>query len=172
MISDTTSGILAAAAFLLLVAGASKIRGRKEFVSQIRAYAVVPYGAAAVLGQALPFIEVATAVVVFADPQLGGLFVAALFSSFGGAMTLNLLRGRRELVCGCFGPSGRRTITWTHAVANFVLAAAGAGAALGHIGPTLPTAIAGISVLLAAFVVESVLNSAMSPPVASNEERY
>jgi hypothetical protein len=171
LISDITGGILVAAAVMLFVGGASKVFDREEFASQIRTYAVVPDWTATVLGETLPFAEVVVAGLVLADPRLGGLLVAALFGAFAGGMSVNLARGRRELVCGCFGPRGRRTISWPHAVTNLIFAGAGVDAGLGQVALTLPIAIVGICVLLTALVVESVADATTPRSPAANEKR-
>src|SRR5437868_15103779 len=50
---------------------------------------------------------------------ISALFAAGLFFLFGSAVAVNLLRGRKELSCGCFGKKGA-PISW-HIVARDVL---------------------------------------------------
>jgi len=52
---------------------------------------------------------------------ISALFAAGLFFLFGSAVAVNLLRGRRELPCGCFGKKGT-PISW-HLVARDILLA-------------------------------------------------
>jgi Methylamine utilisation protein MauE len=141
------------AAVILLFAGALKVRHRPEFASQITAYEIVPAAVAVALGSVLPFLEILAGVLVLFLPRAGGPLSAALFLSFAAAVEINLLRGRTELRCGCFGPSGQRPIRGGHVAMNLALAAAAAVAGLGDGPPSLAAARMGLSMLLLAMLL-------------------
>jgi hypothetical protein len=52
-----------------------------------------------------------------AQVKLGAFLVAGLLASFEFALILNLMRGRRNLDCGCYGGRSLR-IGWGHVVQN------------------------------------------------------
>ncbi len=109
---DPAIGTLLAGAFALLFASAAlnKVRDLALFAQVLAAYRVLP--GAARLAWLVPFTEV----LVGAGLLLPGTRAAAaalgtgLLVLYALAMAVNLLRGRRELSCGCGGPNERRPI--------------------------------------------------------------
>lgn len=57
-------------------------------------------------------------------PKLASFPAIVVFAAFAAAVSLNLARGRTELVCGCFGAEGRHRISRSHVVGNIILAGA------------------------------------------------
>jgi hypothetical protein len=149
---DLATGAAASiCAVVLLIAGLLKVRDRSTFASQIAAYQVVPSVAALFLGHFLPWAEILGALLILFAPWLGGLVCAALFLGFAVAVGTNVLRGRTELICGCFGPRGRQRISRTHVLMNLCLAAAAALFAMSRAGPPSLAALrTGISAVLLA----------------------
>lgn len=160
---DLVSAGAVASALVLVAAGLSKVRDRRMFGSQIATYELIPAPAAAVLGDVLPFAEVAAGLAVVTVPRVGGSAAALLFVMFAIAVGINLTRGRTELVCGCFGPRGRHTIGISHVAGNVLLALVGVGVLLSDVRPQLPAVVLGVSALLAVAVVGSV-RQAWHPP--------
>lgn len=107
-------------ASILLLAGAMKIGGLRAFGQQVAAYQVVPRRLSWFAGYALPPAEI---IIGLALPFLPRLAVIAMvfFGSFAAAVGINLIRGRSELRCGCFGTTGLHTISKVHVVGNILL---------------------------------------------------
>ncbi len=98
---------------LLLLAGLTKLADRTGFRQAVAEYQVLPRWLEAPFARLLPWLETAVGTLLF----LGlGTAVAAslavpLFLSFGVAIGVNLLRGRR-FDCHCFGAARSDTIGW------------------------------------------------------------
>ena len=135
------------ASFTLIIAGASKVSHPREFGSQVIAFQILPRPVARAAGYVLPSIEVAVGVLALIW-RPAGVLVAILFLTFTVAIASNLLRGRSELRCGCFGPSGRHTINWASVGVDVGLAAS---AAIGANAKGVPSRVgvqAGVSLVL------------------------
>lgn len=105
-------GWLALAARLLLAgvwlyAGASKVTDLAGSIRAVNAYQLMPYGAAQVVGAALPFVELTLGVLLLAG--LGQRFTAVasavLLAGFVAGIGAAWARGLR-IDCGCFGGGG------------------------------------------------------------------
>jgi len=97
--------IRGALALLFLSAALGKLRDRRTFHGIVLDYRLLPPRRAALVAALLPWIELLLAAGVLAGlaPALAG--AAVVLALYGGAMAINLARGRRELDCGCGGPS-------------------------------------------------------------------
>lgn len=120
------AGFGASAAFVLIAAGFSKITpaAQRSFPSQVKAYGLLPSSLATLVARCLPLVELVAGFGALLGLAWAVTVGASLFMAFGIAITVNLLRGRRELVCGCFGPTGRHKITVVHVVGDLALAGA------------------------------------------------
>jgi hypothetical protein len=117
---------------LLLLAGVSKLRDREGMLAAVQGYRLLPPWGERLAATVLPYAEVVLGVLLVLG--LGSPFVPAaattLFLVFLAGLSINLLRGRRELDCGCFafakaeGHAPR--IGWFHAVRAAALAVAAA----------------------------------------------
>lgn len=122
---DPAIGLMLTGAFALLFASAAfhKFRDLAVFSQVVRAYRILPeaLNGAPVLAAA----EVLTGVglLVGNTRPAAALLGASLLLAYGLALGINLARGRRELSCGCGGPSERRPIARWMVVRNIVLAA-------------------------------------------------
>lgn len=146
---EVASGAAAVACSLvLLTAGVLKVRHPSTFTSQIISYQIVPRRVAALLGHTLPGLEMLAGLLILLAPRIGGPLCALLFLSFAGAVGINVLRGRTELTCGCFGPSGRQPIRASHVVVNLLLAGSAGLATLQTGRPTLVAMQLGLAALL------------------------
>jgi Methylamine utilisation protein MauE len=103
---------------ILLLSGSAKLIDRKGFVSVVRGYEILPNYAVPTFAAALPVIEVLVAVALLSrmvvDSPLNawaGFVAVCLFAMFGIAITVNLIRGRTEISCGCFGNTSQK-LTW------------------------------------------------------------
>lgn len=89
-----------------------KLRGPAEFRAALAAYGLIPAWAVPASARLLPCLELATALALVtpgfdAVAPIAGLSLLALYS---GAIAVNLARGRREIDCGCGGPSLRQPL--------------------------------------------------------------
>jgi uncharacterized membrane protein YphA (DoxX/SURF4 family) len=100
---------------VLVVAGALKVTSPAASALAVRAYQLLPYDAAGVVGHALPVVEIATGVLLvlglFTRPAalVGGLlmvaFVIGITSAWARGLTID---------CGCFGGGGTIAAAQTH----------------------------------------------------------
>jgi hypothetical protein len=96
------AGILAAAAW-------AKARSLSSFRAAVEGYRLLPQALVGPAAAALPVLEVAAAALLLAPGlRLAGYAAAAsLLLIYSGAIAWNLLRGRREIDCGCFGAAAQ-----------------------------------------------------------------
>ncbi|MCD2109078.1 DoxX family membrane protein [Rhodococcus erythropolis] len=124
LVSATTSAIIG---FVLLLAGIPKLNDHNGVLSSVRGYKVLPTPLEVPIARALPVAEsvVGVLLVLGVAHRLAALVAAFMFASFFTGVTINLLRGRRDLDCGCFafGAGKIPHIGWFHAVRAGTLAA-------------------------------------------------
>jgi hypothetical protein len=123
----------ASLAVLFAAAATHKVRDPRRFRATIAEYRLLPAALATPAALVLVGCEVAVAAALVAPGwrAAGLLGAAALLALYGGAVAVNLGRGRRDLDCGCAGPAMRRPIGGWLVARNAVLAAA----ALAGLGP-------------------------------------
>ena len=114
-----------ALALLLVVAALHKQSSREAFRATLDAYALLPAVLVPPLARAVPLLELVAAVLLIAPraAAAGGTLAALLLAVYALAMGVNLLRGRRDLDCGCMGPGARSTVGPGLVVRNLVLIA-------------------------------------------------
>ncbi len=123
LISLTLRALLAT---LLVSAAMHKLRDPAAFADILRGYRLVPEGAEAVVGVGIGGVEALTAVALVVPGVASGAGWAAalLLCAYTAAIGINLVRGRRNVDCGCFGPAGRgQTLSEWLVVRNSVLIA-------------------------------------------------
>lgn len=118
--------IFAAAAGLLLVAGAVKLR-RPETTAQAMRSVGLP--SSHILVRSLGAVEIAVGVAGLIAPAAAGLPLALLYVSFGAFVAAILSRGLPLASCGCLGETETRP-SRTHVTLTVIAAAAGVAAAL------------------------------------------
>lgn len=117
-----------AAAFLSLIFAqsvASKMADMDAFIATIDAYRLVPPAAGGVAARGLVAAEI-LAIVAILTPlgrSGGASLVVTLLLGYAVAITINLLRGRHHIECGCGGP--RQSIGYPLVLRNVLLAAIG-----------------------------------------------
>lgn len=115
----------AAAVAMVLLSGAwQKLRDLDGFEAALEGYALLPAALLAPFARLLPLAEIAAGLALALEPLRpagvsGGL---ALLAVVTGAVTLNLLRGRRHIDCGCGGLEDEQTLSWPLVARNAVLA--------------------------------------------------
>lgn len=111
---------------LFALAAWHKIRDATAFRAVLADYRLLPRAVVSPAAFALPAVEAGVAAGLFV-PRLAhaaALAGAALLALYGGAMTINLVRGRRHIDCGCGGPAGRRALGFPLIARNALLATA------------------------------------------------
>ncbi|ROO29352.1 MauE/DoxX family redox-associated membrane protein [Salinisphaera orenii] len=112
-------------AVILLSAASHKLRARHRFARQIEDYALLPKWTIGAASRLLPIAEVlvALALLVPALRPVGAIAAAVLLAVYTAAITINLIRGRRDIDCGCSGPGLERPLGVPLIVRNAVLLA-------------------------------------------------
>ncbi|WP_280396738.1 MauE/DoxX family redox-associated membrane protein [Nocardia carnea] len=115
---------------VLVIAGVPKVGDRARTERSVHGYRLLPDPLVPVVAAILPWAEIVlgAALVLGVLPCITGSAAAALFGVFFLALTVNLLRGRRDLDCGCFafaaGAAEIAHIGWGHALRAAGLAVA------------------------------------------------
>lgn len=100
------SRLVLASVFLLSARG--KLRAPRRFVQIVIAYRILPLPLGRLYGRLLPWLEGALGLwlLLGVAARCAGTLAGLLLLSFFAAVALNLLRGRKQLECGCFGGNG------------------------------------------------------------------
>ena len=109
---------------LFLVAGLSKARDHRAFQLAVASFQIVPARLAPPVATLIVAMELAGSGLLLAGTYewLGALLLGVLLVAFTVALVVNLLRGRRNLDCRCFGQPTVR-IGWGHVVQNMLMLA-------------------------------------------------
>lgn len=131
-------------ACLLLPAAWHKLAAHQEFVAALRNYRLLAPWLVKPVAAVLPAAEAALAIGWLAGGPNRGVAVAtaALLLVYGGALAINLLRGRRRIDCGCGlsgAAGGEQPLSWWLVARNVVLASLAGIAALPDSGRDLGT---------------------------------
>jgi Methylamine utilisation protein MauE len=122
---DPAIGALIVGCCALLFASAAlhKLRDLARFTEVLRAYRVLPAGAGR-LAAGVPVLElsVALGLLTAATRPAAALAGVMLLVSYAAAIAVNLVRGRRDLACGCGGPDEARPIAPWMVLRNLALA--------------------------------------------------
>ena len=104
--------LIASTALLFLVAAVHKLRDLQRFREVFAAYRLLPLAGGRRLAPAVPALELAVAVgLLFENLRMMALWTGvAPLLAYATGIEVNLLRGRRDLDCGCGGPDQRRPI--------------------------------------------------------------
>lgn len=179
MIDPVISGIARGViAVLLLAAAVYKLRDTAGFRRSIRDYALVNEALVRPLTWVIPVAEaVAAATVVFEATRVAGATLAAvLFAVFTLAIGVNLARGRRDIDCGCFGPSQGQQLSGWLVPRNLMLVALAGVAALPPTGRALGgldyfTLAAGVVAFVLVFIVSNVVIG-LAPQAAALRRKH
>lgn len=123
---DPVIGMLLLSAFAVLFASAAlhKWRDLRQFDAVFAAYGVFPSVTRLRLHWLVPTLEslIALGLLTRTTHAYAIMAGAGLLTGYGAAMAFNLLRGRRDVACGCGGPDDRRTIAAWMVWRNLLLA--------------------------------------------------
>ena len=122
--------LLGAAVFLSGAFG--KWREREIFAAAMAGYDLLPTFSVPVAAVALIVAEALAGLALLLPPArpLGQMAGVALLALVTVAVVINLLRGRKEISCGCGGASGDQQLSWALVARNLLLALALLAAAL------------------------------------------
>ncbi len=137
------------AAMILARACAFKLRDLIRFEGVVANYRLAPPATAPLIARGLPVAEILLAVALLAPwtRSVADMTAAALFVVFGLAVGVNIVRGRREIDCGCGDPAHRQPLSWSLVGRNVALAALLIAAGL---APHAVIGVGGLVVSLAA----------------------
>jgi len=93
-------------------AGLSKVADPKRFVEVVLSYRILPTPVARWYARVLPWMElsIGAGLLVGIATTIAAGVSAMLLCSFVVAIAVNLMRGRTELSCGCFGSKYKKKI--------------------------------------------------------------
>jgi len=159
-------------AVILLVGGWQKLRDFELFSAAVENYRLVSVGLVRPVALMVPAAELTAGVTLLfpATCALGSLLASAILFFVTTAVAINLLRGVRDIDCGC-GGSSSQTISWALVVRNLVLALLTLPAAQQGIGRALVwgdyfTLVAGVLALVGLYLcTNQLLNNSTSPLV-------
>ncbi len=114
------------AALILVRAAIGKARDLAAFEGALDGYRLLPFWSLPAAKIGFPVVEAVIAAALLIPPlrALAGYAAAGLLTLFAAAMAINLIRGRREIDCGCGGPGSRQTLSWGLVIRNLLIAAA------------------------------------------------
>ena len=100
----------------------------------------MPAGMSRPIAQLLPFAEVVIGVTLLLDrlKPWSALSASGLFLAFSFAVAINILRGRRNIACGCFGSELEDHLSWGIVFRNVVLGSLAGTVAFSSFGIVLP----------------------------------
>jgi len=109
---------------LFLLACFAKVTNFAVFKATLDEYNIVPKFFVGLCAVIIVGVELAIGVgAFFVESTVGAMLAAAmLLSCYSAAIGINLLRGRRDIDCGCTGPASRQMLSGWLLVRNVVLA--------------------------------------------------
>jgi len=105
-------------AVVFVIAVVHKLISPASFVATLKAYKLLPRWMASFSGYALIGAEIMTVFALLLNTRTGSIAAAVLLTTYTLAMLVNLLRGRRDIDCGCSGPYLRQTLSGWLVVRN------------------------------------------------------
>jgi hypothetical protein len=174
MIDPALGSLLVIGLALLFATGAlHKFQDLDRFTLLLAAYRVIPEGSAHRLAWTFPCMELAVALALPwpSTHRAAACAAAGLLLSYAAAMSLNLIRHRRDLDCGCTAAGKRRPIAAWMVWRNLILALASAAAALpwssrSLAGADLLTVAAGVSAAAVLYAAVDRLLGEIAPRAA------
>lgn len=109
-------------AALFLGGAVHKLRAVGVFAVTLERYRLLPRTLALPTAWLLVGAELLTAGALLASLSLAGWLALGLLGLYTGAISINLLRGRVDIDCGCSGPALRQTLSYWLVLRNALLA--------------------------------------------------
>jgi len=162
-------GLVLLLGWVLLDAGLGKLRDVALTAAHIDDYRLLPDGAGAWLARPLGVFEVCLAVLLLLPvARIPALYFAAiLLGGYGLAITVNLLRGRRDIDCGCGGVGQSQRLSVALPLRNALLVAA---ALLSAASPGVPSHWSGWLFALFCAAVVALLYASVNGLLANHQQ--
>lgn len=109
-------------ALILVIAAMHKLNERPVFEGQLTAYDLLPTAMVHAASRAIPLCELAIALFLLTRSDHAAYFGAGIFTIYAAAIGINLLRGRRDIDCGCGTTDGYQALHPALVVRNLLLA--------------------------------------------------
>ena len=109
--------------YVFVLAGLRKCRAPTEFADTLANYRILPPGLTRQGVFLIPAAEIITGIALLIPVivQLAALVAATLLCIYIAAIGINLLRGRRNIDCGCGGPAQKQRLSEWMLVRNGLL---------------------------------------------------
>jgi uncharacterized membrane protein len=119
---------------ILTATGIAKLSDLYKFIEIVRGYMLLPESAANFVGLILPMMEIIVGVNLLLGLLMPwpALVAAVLFLLFAAVVAINILRGRHDIACGCFGAPRKNRLTWGIVLRNIAFTFAAAAVAYFH----------------------------------------
>jgi hypothetical protein len=166
MIDPDTIGPLVVAsrtlvALVFLSAALGKLKDRAAFHGAVHAYRLLPDGLVGPVALFVPLAEIVIGLLLPSGlaPGVAAVAASAMLAVFTGAMALNMLRGRRDIDCGCFHGRPSRRLTWGAIARTAALAVAAVLSGVPASAPGLAAVqgLAGGAILFILFATAAIL---------------
>ena len=110
-------------ALLFGFAATHKLRAPGVFKATMDEYQLIPEPISGLISSLLIAMELLAAILLLvpAARETGLVLVAVLLVVYTGGISINLLRGRRDIDCGCSGPASRHELSGWLVFRNLVL---------------------------------------------------
>jgi uncharacterized membrane protein YphA (DoxX/SURF4 family) len=107
---------------ILIAGGISKLADISGFAELLKKYNLLPSFLTSLTAILLPVIEIITGVFLLTNLLISWASLSALllFVIFTLAMTINIIRGNRQIPCGCFGTASNVPLSWWHVGRNIL----------------------------------------------------
>ncbi len=99
-----------ALAFVFLFAVIHKLKAPAVFTTTLKNYRLLPERLLTPSSYAIIALEFLAVAGLLANSRLGTVVAAALLAVYSLAISVNLVRGRLDIDCGCSGPAIRQTL--------------------------------------------------------------
>jgi hypothetical protein len=122
-----TATIVICLSLLFAISAAHKLRDPSAFQSAMEEYRLLPPALLGIMAKILIASEVIASVLVLIPNtrNVGFGFILTLLLVYTLGISFNLLRGRRDIDCGCHGPAAKQTLSWWLVSRNLVFAVLG-----------------------------------------------
>ena len=145
--------------YLFVTAGCHKLFNRKDLSRTISDYRLLPLAWSRGLARLLPIVELAagTGLLIPFLHTMAAAVVCLLLFSYTTAIAVNIMRGRRDLDCGCAGPGQEQFVGAGLLVRNGVLFTLALVLVLSPVSPRIPPETIGLSLTLLATLLSALV---------------
>lgn len=100
-----------ALALVFVLAAIHKLKSPAAFRTTMKNYRVVPERLLTPVSYSIIGLELLAAAALLANSHFGSGIAAGLLVIYTSSISINLIRGRRDIDCGCSGPAIRQTLS-------------------------------------------------------------